>query len=200
MADDEARRDGHSAVLVVDVVNDLEFPGGENVLPWAQQMVACLSPVLTRARAAGVPVIYANDNYGHWRANFADVVRHCTRDGVRGRDTSRALAPGPDDYFVLKPKHSAFFATSLVPLLEHLRVDHLILAGLATNLCVLFTAHDAHMNEYRLTVLSDCCAAESDADHNWALDQLQRFIRVTVCRGEEVSWGSDRTVAPAQED
>jgi nicotinamidase-related amidase len=183
---DEKETGGRAALLIVDVINDLEFPGGERVLPWARQMVEHLAPVLDRARRAGVPVVYANDNYGHWRANFGDVVRYCTRHGARGRDTSRALVPKADDYFVLKPKQSAFFSTSLVPLLEHLKVDRLILAGMASNLCVLFTAHDAHMHEYDLTVLSDCCAAESDADHDWALDQLRRFLRVRVCRGAEV--------------
>ena len=120
------------------------------------------------------------------------MVRHCTREGARGRGTSRALAPGPDDYFVLKPKQSAFFATSLVPLLEYLKVDRLVLAGPATNLCVLFTAHDAHMHEYDLTVLSDCCAAGSDADHDWVLDQPRRFPGVRVCRGDEADLGRPR--------
>ena len=140
---DEHEPGGRTALLIVDVINDLEFPGGERVLPWARKMVARLAPVIDRARRAGVPVVYANDNYGHWRANFKDVARHCTRDGVRGRDTTRALAPGPDDYFVLKPKYSAFFSTALVPLLAFLKVDRVVLAGMATNLCVLFTAQDA---------------------------------------------------------
>ena len=175
-----------TALLIVDVVNDLDWPGGDRVLPWAERMVDPLSALLDRARAAGVPVVYANDNYGRWQDNFSDVVAHSTRVGARGAAVSRALAPGRHDYFVLKPHQSAFFATSLVPLLEHLKVSHLILAGIATNLCVLFTAHDAHMHEYDLTVLSDCCAAESDADHNWALDQLRKFLDVRVCRGDEV--------------
>lgn len=179
---------GKTALLVVDVINDLEFPGGEKVLPWARRMVERLLPVLDRARHHGVPVVYVNDNFGHWRSNFTDVVRHCTRHGARGRDVVLRLVPAKEDYFILKPRHSAFFATSLVPLLEFLKVDRLVLAGIATNLCVLFTAHDAHMHEYDITVLSDCCAAESDQDHNIALDQLQRFLGVRVCRGDELEW------------
>lgn len=184
MPDPDAKRE--TALLVVDVINDLEFPGGEKVLPWARKMVERLSPVMERARQREVPVIYVNDNFGHWRSNFNEVVRHCTREGARGRDVVLRLLPKKEDYFILKPKHSAFFATSLVPLLEFLKVDRLILAGIATNLCVFFTAHDAHMHEYDITVLSDCCAAESDADHNIALDQLQRFLGVRVCRGDEL--------------
>lgn len=177
-----------TALLIVDVTNDLEFPGGEKVLPWAQKMVDRLSPVLGRARQQGVPVVYVKDNLGHWRSNFGDVVRHCTREGARGREVVQRPLPASEDYFILKPKHSAFFATSLVPLLEFLKVERLILAGIATNICVFFTAHDAHVHEYDITILSDCCAAESDEDHNVALDQLQRFLGVRVCRGDELDF------------
>lgn len=183
---EEAEPRTKTALLIVDVINDLEFPGGEKVLPWAGRMADRLCDVIARARDAGVPVLYVNDNFGHWRSNFAEVVRHCTRADARGREVSARLTPRPDDYFILKPKHSAFFATSLVPLLEFLEVEKLILAGMATNICVFFTAHDAHMHEYDITVLSDCCAAESDEDHNLALDQLKRFLGVRVCRGEEL--------------
>ncbi|OJH34279.1 cysteine hydrolase family protein [Cystobacter ferrugineus] len=174
-----------TALLIIDVINDLEFPGGERVLPWAERMVERLAPFAQRMRKAGVPVIYVNDNFDHWRSSFSDVYKYCTRPGARGRRVARALKPDPDDYFILKPKHSAFFATSLVPLLQHLGTKKLILSGIATNLCVFFSAHDAHMYEYKLTVLSDCCCAESDTDHDLALRQLQQFLRVRVCRGDE---------------
>ena len=182
--DDRSKTD--TALLIVDVLNDLEFPGGEMVLPWAQRMVERLAPLLEKARKAGIPIVYANDNFGQWRSNFADVYREATREGARGREIAKALKPAESDLFILKPKHSAFFATSLVPLLEHLGTEKLILAGLATNICVFFTAHDAHMHEYDITVLSDCCAAESDEDHDIALDQLERFLHVRVCRSDEL--------------
>ena len=84
-------------------------------------------------------------------------MKWCSTARVRracGRDVVLRLLPKKEDYFILKPKHSGFFATSLVPLLEFLKVDRLILAGIATNLCVFFTAHDVHMHEYGITVLS----------------------------------------------
>jgi nicotinamidase-related amidase len=116
---------------------------------------------------------------------------HCTRVGSRGASVCRRLKPGRDDYFILKPRHSAFFATSLVPLLEHLKIRRLVLAGIATNLCVLFTAHDAHMHQYPMVVLSDCCAAESNFDHNIALSQLERFCDATVCLSSEFRSADD---------
>lgn len=175
-----------TALLIIDVINDLNFPGGENVLPWAEAMAAKLKPFRDRARKAGVAVIYVNDNFGQWRSNFGDVYRHCTRKSARGRKVAAALKPGRDDYFILKPRHSAFFATSLIPLLDDLAIKKLILAGVATNLCVLFTAHDAHMHGYKMTVLSDCCAAESDFDHNVALSQLEKFCKAKIRRSDEV--------------
>ncbi|HWE04884.1 MAG TPA: isochorismatase family cysteine hydrolase [Tepidisphaeraceae bacterium] len=174
------------ALLIIDCINDLEFPGGENVLPWAIKLASRLTAFRATAHRAGIPVIYVNDNFGLWHSNFHEVYAHCTRRSARGRDVCRRLKPKRDDYFILKPRHSAFFATSLVPLLEHLHVKRLILAGIATNLCVLFTAHDAHMLQYPMIVLSDCCAAESDFDHDVALSQLERFCRATVCLSRDL--------------
>ena len=181
-----------TALLIIDVLNDLEFPGGEKVLPWGLRMVERLAPLAQRVRRAGVPVIYVNDNFDHWHSSFSELYKYCTRAGARGRAMARALKPEPDDYFILKPKHSAFFATSLVPLLDHLGTKKLLMAGIATNLCVFFSAHDAHMHEYKLTVLSDCCCAESDTDHDLALHQLQHFLHVKVCRADEVTLSAER--------
>jgi len=168
-------------LLIIDSINDLEFPGAEKVLPWAEKLATRLARFRAKAHRAGMPVIYVNDNFGHWHSSFAEVYAHCTRPDARGRRVSRRLKPTRRDYFILKPRHSGFFSTSLVPLLEDLNARRLILSGIATNLCVLFTAHDAHMRQYPQIVLSDCCAAESDFDHNLALSQLKRFCHATIC-------------------
>ena len=97
----------------------------------------------SRAKQAGVPVIYCNDNFGKWRSDFRTLLEHVLRDDVRGRPIAELLAPDEDDYFVLKPKHSGFHSTSLDVLLADLGVSTLILTGIAGNFCVLFTAHDA---------------------------------------------------------
>jgi nicotinamidase-related amidase len=178
------------ALIIIDCINDLEFPGGEKVLPWAMRLAPRLRRFRGCAHGAGMPVIYANDNYKHWHGCFDEVYAHCTRAGARGRELSRKLKPSVKDCIVLKPRHSAFFATSLAPLLEELGVRRVILCGIATNLCVLFTAHDAHMQGYPVVVLSDCCAAESDFDHNVALAQLERFCGATICRSDEFEFPS----------
>ncbi len=173
------------ALLIIDGINDLDFPGAEKLLPWGLKLAHQLSRFAATARAAGIPVIYVNDNFGLWRDSFAEVYAHCTRRGARGRRISQRLKPKRSDYFILKPRHSGFFATSLIALLDFLNVKRLILSGIATNLCVLFTAHDAYMHHYQLVVLSDCCAAESDFDHDVALSQLKRFCKAQVCLSSE---------------
>lgn len=188
----KVRQQPGDVLLIIDTINDLEFPGGEKVLPWAVKLAGRLAAFRKDAHAHDLPVIYTNDNFGHWRSNFAEVFKIATRRGARGRDISMKLKPGRNDYFILKPQNSAFFATSLVPLLEHLKAKRLILTGIATNLCVLFTAHDAHMHQYELVALSDCCAAETDFDHNIALSQLEKFCGAKVCLSSEFQFASKR--------
>ncbi|HVT90889.1 MAG TPA: isochorismatase family cysteine hydrolase [Tepidisphaeraceae bacterium] len=174
----------------IDCINDLEFLSGDKVLPWAMKLSTRLAAFRGKMRRAGLPVIYVNDNFGQWRSHFGDVYQHCIRKGARGREVSRRLKPGPNDYFILKPRHSGFFSTSLLPLLEDLKIKRLILSGIATNLCVLFTAHDAHMHRYPMVVLSNCCAAESDFDHNVALSQLEKFCGAEICLSKEVRFSA----------
>jgi nicotinamidase-related amidase len=106
------------AVLLIDVINDLEFPGADRLLPHALAAADATAALTRRARAAGVPVIYVNDNFGRWRSDFTAVVDHCLHDGCRGRPLAERLRPGDDDYFVLKPKHSGFYSTVLDLLLK----------------------------------------------------------------------------------
>lgn len=174
------------ALLLVDVINDLEFEGAEDLLRHALPAMKKLAALVQRAREAGVPVIYANDNFGHWRSDFQALVRHCLDEDVRGRPIVQLLAPGHEDLFVLKPKHSAFYSTALETLLNSLGTKTLVLAGLAGDICVLFTAHDAHMREYELFVPADCIASESADSNRWALEHMRRFLRVDTRPGARI--------------
>ncbi len=73
------------ALLLIDVINDLEFDGGEKLLPHAIPMAASLAALKRRAKAAGIPAIYSNDNFGRWRSDFRRLVQHCLEDNVRGK-------------------------------------------------------------------------------------------------------------------
>jgi nicotinamidase-related amidase len=174
------------ALLLIDMINDLEFPGGENVAKPAIAAAERIAALKEQARARGIPVIYANDNFGKWRSDFREVVKHCLEDGVRGQRLVELLAPGRDDYFVLKPKHSAFFETTLATLLEHLGSRHLILTGITADICVLFTASDAYMRDYDVHVPSDCVASLEDLDTRQALRYMQRVLNADTTPSTEL--------------
>lgn len=161
------------ALLLIDVINDLDFEHGESVLEQALPAARKLAALAKRARAAGIPVIYVNDNFGKWRSDFRKTVDHVVSDGVRGQPIAELLRPEENDYFVLKPKHSGFFSTTLDTLLKYLESEKLIIAGIATDMCVLFTASDAHMRDYHLFVPEDCSAAASREDHERAIALME---------------------------
>lgn len=164
------------ALLLVDVINDFEFDTGPSLLREALPAARRLRALKQRAKRAGVPCIYANDNYGRWRSDFHAQVEHCLRDGTRGAELVALLAPDSDDYFVLKPKHSAFYQTCLSVLLEHLGVHTLVLAGFTTDSCLTFTATDAYVRNYALVVPRDCSAAHRRNHHLSALKQLRTTL------------------------
>jgi nicotinamidase-related amidase len=164
------------ALLLIDVINDLEFAGGRTLVKTAVPAAARIAALKRRARRAGVPVIYANDNFGRWRSDFGEVVEHCLHDGVRGHPLAEMLAPDPDDYFVLKPKHSAFFSTTLATLLKYLKVERLVLTGFAGDACVLISAADAYMRDFELFVPADCTASKSALENRRALSYMARVL------------------------
>lgn len=168
------------ALLLIDVINDLEWPGAEAVLAPALRMAGRIAELRERARAAGVPVVFVNDNFGRWKSDFSAQVQHCLNDGVRGAPLARRLLPTRDDYFVLKPKHSGFFSTTLEILLTYLGARTLILTGIAGNNCVLFTANDAYMRDYRLHVPADCTVSNSEGENRAALEQMRTVLKADV--------------------
>ena len=167
-------------LLHVDVINDMEYPGGDKLLVHAQPMAERLAVLRRRARAANIRAIYANDNFGKWKSDFGTLVRHCTEDDVRGRPVARLLVPEPDDYFVLKPKHSAFFATPLETLLKYLGAHTLILTGITGDMCVLFTAADAFLRDYHVIVAEDCVVSIDPEDNRQALRYMARVMDADV--------------------
>jgi nicotinamidase-related amidase len=163
-------------LLIIDMINDLEFEGARKLLPGALRTARRIATLKRRARAAGVPVIYTNDNFGRWRSDFREAVDHCLHDGVRGQPLAELLHPDQDDYFVLKPKHSGFYATTLDTLLEYLGAERLVLTGVNGDTCVLATAMDAYLRDFELYVPVDCTASLSPAGNRGALAYMRRML------------------------
>jgi nicotinamidase-related amidase len=178
------------ALLLIDVINDLEFPEGEKLLPRALPMAKRLVRLKKRAKQAGISVVYVNDNFGKWRSDFRKQVAHCLEDETCGAPLVRLLAPEEDDYFVLKPKHSGFFSTTLDTLLDYLRAKTLILTGLTGDNCVLFTAHDAYLRDFHLFVPSDCVASIDPLENHHALRQMQRLLKADIRASPKLNLGA----------
>lgn len=183
------------ALLLIDWINDLQFESGPKLLERALPAAKATAALRERAKAAGVPVIYCNDNFGRWRSDFRSLLEHCREAKVRGRPIAGLLAPDQDDYFVLKPKHSGFHSTSLEVLLAHLGAKTLVLTGIAGNLCVLFTAHDAYMRDFRIVVPQDCIASASEADDRDALRHMAGTCKADVLPSRQIDFAALRRAA-----
>lgn len=177
-----------TALLLIDVINDLAFEGSEALVAQAEPMALRLAAFKRRAVAAGVPVVYINDNFGRWRSDFRHTVAHCIRRGSPGRLVSQRLRPTSRDYFVLKPKHSGFFDTTLDTLLKTLRVERVVLTGMAGNICVLFTANDAYMRGLAIHAPLDCIVSNTVADNNHALHQIETVLKGDVTASAQVAF------------
>ncbi|HWS55262.1 MAG TPA: isochorismatase family cysteine hydrolase [Pyrinomonadaceae bacterium] len=176
------------ALLLIDVINDLEFESGEELLRHALPMARRLAALKRRAKESGVPVVYVNDNFGKWQSDFKKILAHCLDTDVRGRPLAELLRPGDDEYFVLKPKHSGFFSTTLDILLDYLGVKTLVLTGLTGDICVLFTAHDAYMRDFNLVIPSDCVASNDPGENQYTLEKMARLLKADTRPSTELDF------------
>jgi nicotinamidase-related amidase len=190
---DSTRHKSSVALILVDVINDFEFPDGDKILTNALRIAGPLAKLKLRCRHAGIPAIYVNDNFGQWRSDAKGLVTHCLDTNCAGRPFVEALRPDEDDYFVLKPMHSAFFQTPLEILLQYLGATSLILTGLATNSCIICTAHDAKMRNFGLYVPADCSAARSRREHEQAIEHIKEMTSASIVPSPRLRVGSLRS-------
>jgi len=176
------------ALLLIDLINDFDFPEGDKLLQHTLPVAQRIVELKRRAAEHGVPTVYVNDNFGRWRSDFRAQVENCSRPKSAGRPVVEMLRPDPDDYFVLKPKHSGFFSTTLDLLLRYLGVKTVILTGIAGNNCVLFTANDAYMRDLKLYTPADCIASNTSRDNEYALHQMHLVLKADVRPSEELDF------------
>lgn len=164
------------ALLILDMISRFEFADARPVLLAARRIAPAIARLKARAAAHRVPVIYVNDMAGRWESEPQEFVSRCRRADAAGRDIAQRLAPTPSDFFIFKPRHSAFFATALAELLERLAVREVVLTGLTSHQCVLFTGMDAYVREYQVVVPQDCIAAPSRQHTKHALFVLRNAV------------------------
>jgi len=179
-----------SALLIVDMINTFDFGGAAALLSHARRIGPNIVKLRTRAEAARAPVIYCNDNFGDWRSDFKAVLAACTRDDKPARALVHSVAPGRGDYFILKPRHSAFYETPLESLLGNLKVRRLILCGIAGDGCIHSTATDAHIREFEVIVVRDGTASQTGVRNRNALRHLEATRYANLSNANRVRFSS----------
>jgi isochorismate hydrolase len=173
-------RHAPTVLLVIDMWSDFKFPDGEAVLRSAERVAPRIARLKTRAAAQRIPCIYINDSFGLWRSDLRTILEYCGGPQSRGNHVTKTLTPGPKDFVVFKPRHSAFYATPLASMLEEAGTQHLILTGVSSHQCILFTANDAHLRELDLTIPGDCIGAPSAAQTRFALTYFRTVLGANI--------------------
>jgi nicotinamidase-related amidase len=169
-----------AALLLVDVIKDFLHEDGDRLLESYRERHEALLNVIREARAAGLSVVYANDNGGSWDSDAPALVRRAVEEGKAG-ELVAAVAPRPGDTVVLKPRYSAFDATPLQSILrEDLDADALVVAGTATEMCVFQTVTDAVRLGFDVSIRAEACATVDEEDERLALDYLRGVLGVEI--------------------
>jgi nicotinamidase-related amidase len=165
-----------AALLIIDMISDFKFEDGAAVARAALPAARKIQRLRTVAAARGAAVLFVNDNLGHWHSDFRQMLARCRAEGCIGAAIIAALQPSASDYFVLKPTHAGFYGTPLDHLLEQLGVETLILTGISAHQCILFTANEAYLRQYKLVIPSDCVAAKSSRQKQFALQYFKSVL------------------------
>jgi nicotinamidase-related amidase len=168
------------ALLLIDFINPLDFAGAGKLRKPALRAATVAAALKRRAKAARIPCIYVNDNFGDWSASFAQIVEAMGAKNEAAEKLVELLAPEAGDLSILKPRHSAFYGTPLGFLLEELAVNRLILTGLTTDNCVFATAQDAFVRKFELWIPANCVAAEAGSGEAQVLRHMQRTLKADI--------------------
>jgi nicotinamidase-related amidase len=169
------------ALVLVDVLADFGHDDGGPLFAAFRQALPALTDAVAAARAAAIPVVYANDDFGTWSGDRHAVLAEACRRAPQP-DLFDAVAPHEGDAYLMKPRYSAFDHTPLGLLLQERRARRLLLAGTATEMCVAQTAIDAREAGYQATVLVSACASVDSRNAELALGYLERVAGVRLHR------------------
>ncbi|MEH7502895.1 isochorismatase family cysteine hydrolase [Neobacillus drentensis] len=166
------------ALIIIDMINNFDFTHGPILAKKASDIARSIKNLKDQFNEKKLPVIFINDHYNLWQADLHKIIDLCRNE--RSQPVFELLLPEENDLFLIKPKHSSFYGTALNTLLHQLKVNTLILTGIAGNICVLFTANDAYMREYELLVPKDCIASADDNDNQYALTMMENVLKAKI--------------------
>jgi nicotinamidase-related amidase len=168
-------------LLLVDLIQTFDHEEGDALLESFRQRHGAILEAIESAREAELPVIYANDNHGIWDGDAKRLVKQAIEG--RGGSLIEAIAPRDGDRFVVKPRYSAFDHTPLALILRELEIERILLAGAATEMCVVQTAIDAKEEGYKVTILADACATTDEDLERLAFEYAAEIVGALVERG-----------------
>jgi nicotinamidase-related amidase len=177
-----------SALLLLDLITDFEFEDGDELLKATIPAAKRIASLKRKAKVSGIPVVYVNDNWGKWKEDFKTIVSHFAKPSAKGSEVVSQLKPDADDFYILKPHRSAFYSTSLMLLLDSLGVNKLIITGVTTDICVIFSANDAYMRGFEIHVPEDCVAAVCSDHHETAMSLIRRVLKADTSPSTEISF------------
>lgn len=168
----------NTALLIIDMINAFNFEHGNILAEKALIIAEQIQQLKKQCKQENIPIIYINDHYNLWQAELNKVIDYCRNE--KSELFIDKIKPDDTDYFLIKPRHSAFYGTALYTLLHQLHVKNLILTGIAGNICVLFTANDAYMREYPLLIPDNCIASVDDEDNKYALRMMKNVMNAKI--------------------
>lgn len=160
------------------MLNPYDHPEAEELAEHVAGALPGLEELLRRAGVAEAPIVYVNDNYGDWNSSSEELARSAM-EGAHP-ELVEPILPREGHSFVVKARHSAFYETPLEYLLDQMGVGRLVLAGQVTEQCILYSALDAYVRHYELTVVRDAVAHIDRALGDAALRMMERNMRATV--------------------
>lgn len=173
------------ALLIIDMFTLFDFPNADEIKPKALDAARHIHRLARHFRSRRHPVIYANDNFANWQSDFKELVGHCLATEGESSAIAKVLQPQHGDYFVLKPKHSAFLATPLTILLAKLGARELIVTGMAAESCITATCLDGNAREYEMVVVQEAVAGigtgKAAALHLLEQSKAASVIKIATC-------------------
>jgi nicotinamidase-related amidase len=171
------------ALLVIDVITDFDHPDGDALLASFRERQPALRTAIAQARSRDLPVIYVNDGHGSWDWDVGGWIGRTIEAGP-APDLIASVRPRDGDAFLRKTRYSAFDHTPLELVLREREIERVLLAGAATEMCIVQTAIDAREAGLKVTILAAACAAVHPEDEAVALAYAERVVGVRVERAD----------------
>ena len=169
----------NKTLLIIDMLNDFVLPGAPLEVPDTRKIISNIEREIEKARIEGYPIVYVCDAHAPDDKEFQIWPKHCVK-GTKGAQVVDELKPEPKDTVVEKTTYSGFFNTRLEEVLRSLGATDFIITGCVTNICILYTASDAVLRGYKVAVPRDCVAGLNREDHEFALRQMEKVLKVKV--------------------